>query len=85
MDWVELSIILKYYDHRYRDSWEQMRSQMTLLANVNSKKPVKSTDIVRFSWDKVDKPQKIDAKKQKALEERAKMFEQKFQSQCQPI
>lgn len=48
----EVSVLLEYIENADRLSWEQTRLQMYMVAQVNSTKKLKPTDILPFSWDK---------------------------------
>ena len=43
---------------RHKESWEQTRILAYILAQVNSTKKLKPTDILSFTWDKEDKQDK---------------------------
>lgn len=47
----EVESILKHYEFHYKTTWEQTRLISYILAQVNSKKKMKSTDIIKFDWD----------------------------------
>ena len=36
---------------KYRDSWEQSRMIAYTIAQVNSRKKLNPTDIIKFAWD----------------------------------
>jgi hypothetical protein len=50
----EVSIMLNYIDNADKTTWEQARMQMYITAQVNSTKKIKPTDIINFSWDKLN-------------------------------
>lgn len=50
----EVSIMLNYIDNADKTTWEQTRMQMYITAQVNSTKKIKPTDIMNFSWDKLN-------------------------------
>lgn len=52
MDWYEVEACLKH--NKNKDSWEQARLITYMIAQVNSKKKLKPTDILSFEWDKSD-------------------------------
>lgn len=47
----EVESILKHYQYHFKTSWEQTRLISYILAQVNTKKKLKSTDIINFEWD----------------------------------
>lgn len=51
MKLYEVESILKYYQYHYKTTWEQTRLISYILAQVNTKKKLKSTDIIKFDWD----------------------------------
>lgn len=48
----ELSLICESLHLRTKDSWEQARLISYMVAQVNSKKRLKPTDIIKFAWEK---------------------------------
>lgn len=48
----ELSIICESLHLRTKDAWEQTRMLSYIMAQVNSKKRLKPTDIIKFAWEK---------------------------------
>lgn len=57
----ELNIICESLHLRTKDSWEQTRMLGYIIAQVNSKKKIKPSDIIKFAWEKeknIDKPHK---------------------------
>lgn len=53
----ELSIITDKLHLRVKDSWEQSRLIAYMVGQVNSKKKLKPTDIIKFGWESEDTPQ----------------------------
>lgn len=51
MAFYEIDAILKTLQYRHRNSWEQTRMICYVLAQSNSTKKIKPTDIIRFPWD----------------------------------
>lgn len=51
MQLYEAKALLKYSDYSSRDSWEQSRLVAYLIAQTNSTKKMKPSDIIKFSWD----------------------------------
>ena len=50
MQLYEAKALLKYSDYSSRDSWEQSRLVAYLIAQTNSTKKMKPSDIIKFSW-----------------------------------
>ena len=48
----ELSIICESLHLRTKDNWEQARLIAYMVAQVNSKKRLKPTDIIKIAWEK---------------------------------
>ena len=48
----ELTIICEKLHLRTKDQWEQARMISYLIAQVNSNKKLKPTDIINFAWEK---------------------------------
>lgn len=51
MQLYEAKALLKYEHYSSRDSWEQSRLVAYVMAQVNSTKKLKPTDIMKFAWD----------------------------------
>lgn len=47
----EIRAIMKYEYYATKDNWEQARLIAYLIAQVNSKKKLKLTDITNFYWE----------------------------------
>lgn len=47
----ELDIICDSLHLRHKESWEQSRMIAYVMAQVNSKKKLKPTDIIKFGWE----------------------------------
>lgn len=60
MQTYEISSLMEYGYYRNKDQWEQARLIAYVMAQVNSRKPIKPTDIIKFDWD--GKREKEDAK-----------------------
>jgi len=81
----ELVIICDSLHLRTKDNWEQARLISYLIAQTNSKKKLKPTDIIKFEWDKTqDKKEsshtytldEVEKIKAVALEREKKLREQ---------
>lgn len=51
MQTYEISSLMEYGYYRNKDQWEQARLIAYVMAQVNSRKPIKPTDIIKFDWD----------------------------------
>lgn len=56
MEFYEIDAILNSMQYRHRQSWEQTRMICYVLAQSNSTKSIKPTDIIRFPWDDDSEP-----------------------------
>lgn len=50
----ELNEILKNYQYHFRNEFEQTRIISYVIAQSNSTKKLKSTDVLKFEWDNTD-------------------------------
>lgn len=66
----------------HSNEWEQARLIAYIMAQVNSKKKIKPTDLLRFSWEKEEayttKP--VSAEELLRLQNKAKQMEEKWQT-----
>lgn len=76
-DWevYDLYSMLPYAD---TNSWEQTRWLMYVIAQVNSRKQLKVTDILNFSWDQTQKNITITDDEIRRLKEKADIIGQKL-------
>lgn len=76
-DWEVYDIysMLQYADST---SWEQTRWLMYVIAQVNSRKQLKVTDILKFSWDDVQKNTRITDDEIQRLKEKADVIGKKI-------
>ncbi|MDD6209115.1 MAG: hypothetical protein PUB21_00745 [Bacteroidales bacterium] len=49
---LEVSAVLDGLERQRREEWERTRRICYTIVQVNSRKPLSPTDIMRFSWDK---------------------------------
>lgn len=72
----ELSTLLKNITKKNKESWEQARMISYVIAQTNSTKKLKPTDILTFSWDNIDsnKETSISDKDVERLKEKSKQF-----------
>lgn len=52
MELYEVKAVMDYDYYAYKDGWEQARLVAYLVAQTNSSKQLKQSDIVRFHWDR---------------------------------
>lgn len=52
MKWYEVEACIKGLENKNKTSWEQCRFLSYIIAQVNSTKKLKPTDILSFTWDK---------------------------------
>ena len=55
MDFIEVESFIDGLNRRNRESWEQTRLIGYIIAQSNSTKTLKQTDILRFPWDEEEK------------------------------
>jgi hypothetical protein len=51
MQVYELNLILSQIPYCNKNSWEQTRFISYVVAQTNSSKKIKPTDLIKFSWD----------------------------------
>ena len=59
----------------YKESWEQSRLVAYMIAQTNSTKQLKLTDILKFHWEKEDTDTSISNAEVDRLRQKAKQFE----------
>ena len=78
----EVRLYLEGYERRKRDAWEQTRILGYIMAQVNSTKPIKQTDILTFPWDqeapKNPKTTRVSSSEIERLRAKAKQVEQEM-------
>ena len=52
MEMYEISAIMKYQYLAIKESWEQARFLGYIIAQCNSKKKLKPSDVISFYWEK---------------------------------
>lgn len=60
----------------YKDSWEQSRLIAYMIAQTNSTKRLKLTDILKFHWEENNTDTAISTADVNRLREKAKQYEQ---------
>ena len=66
---------MEYEYLSYKDSWEQSRLIAYMIAQTNSTKRLKLTDILKFQWEKGDADTAISNEDVARLREKAKQYE----------
>lgn len=70
----EVELFLDGYKRRCVESWEQTRMIAYIIAQCNSTKKIKLTDIIRFDWDnKIDNT--MNEEDIQRMKEKAKQME----------
>lgn len=65
------------YDYlAYKDGWEQTRLVAYMIAQTNSAKRLKLTDILKFHWDDEEAVTSISNEDVARLRDKAKQYEQ---------
>ena len=81
----EYEVELFYDSLKYanRPEWEQTRLLMYILAQVNSKKKLEITDLMKFPWDDnyEESNKEYNEEEHKRLREKALMMEKMLQAQ----
>lgn len=78
MDFIEVESFIDGLNRRNRESWEQTRLIGYIIAQSNSTKTLKQTDILRFPWDDVTDEKKdtsVTDEEMKRLRAKAKEYE----------
>jgi len=79
MQMYELETLISSLYQKNRESWEQTRLLAYILAQVNSTKKLKPSDILSFVWDNDNKGNtSISNEDVKRLKERAKQYTSKY-------
>jgi hypothetical protein len=79
MQFYELNTILSSLNKSIKNTWEQTRMIAYTIAQCNSTKQLKPTDILKFDWDNNDHKQEIITKEDVArLKEKATTFASKL-------
>ena len=76
MSFIEVESCLDGLNRRNRESWEQTRLLGYIIAQSNSTKTLKQTDILRFPWDEEEKKDtSVTNEDMKRLRAKAKALE----------
>lgn len=54
MEFYEINVILKSIHLSYKEGWEQTRMMSYVIAQSNSTKKIRPTDLILFPWDRTD-------------------------------
>ena len=86
MQLYEIPAILERLQFNHRDSWEQTRMIMYVIAQSNSKKKLSPSDIMRFPWEEKtdERPPEPTEEEVNALKEKMEQFI-KNKNSCQQI
>lgn len=74
MQMYELEPLLTNLHKRNKESWEQTRQITYVIAQTNSSKKLKPTDIMKFVWDDEDSDTSISNEDIKRLKDKAKQY-----------
>lgn len=76
MQMYELAPLLKNIHRKNKESWEQARLISYIIAQTNSTKQLKPTDILKFSWedDTTEKETKISNEEIARLKEKSQQY-----------
>lgn len=55
MEFYEVNALMKYEYYAHKDAWEQARLIAYMVAQVNTKKELKFSDITQFYWEQDSK------------------------------
>jgi len=73
----ELDHFLSSLQYADRNLWESSRFTSYIIAQINSKKQLRPTDIMKFTWDKQEKQLDLNNKKEiEAFKAKMKDFEE---------
>lgn len=65
MESYEINALMKYQFLNSKESWEQTRLISYLIAQVNSKKHLELSDIIKFKWDDENEEKEIVSKEER--------------------
>lgn len=81
MTLAEVESFLEGLNRRNREAWEQTRLLGYIIAQSNSTKTLKQTDILRFPWDEEEKKEtSVTDDEMKRLREKAKAVESQLKT-----
>lgn len=76
MELYEVKAVMDYEYLAYKDSWEQARLISYMIAQTNTTKRLKLTDILSFNWDESKNDTFISNEDIDRLSQKAKQYEQ---------
>lgn len=76
MQIYELNEILKNYQYHFKNEFEQTRIISFVIAQSNSTKKLKSTDVLKFEWDNIEVE---DTEKKQLTKEDIELYRKKAQ------
>lgn len=74
MQWYEVEACLNGLENKDKTSWEQTRFLSYMIAQVNSSKKLKPTDILSFKWDEIKVDTSISNEDVQRLKDKAKQL-----------
>lgn len=77
MELFEVKAVMEYEYYAHKEGWEQARLVAYLIAQTNSTKQLKVTDILKFAWDS-EADTTISNEDVDRLKEKALLFEKQF-------
>lgn len=80
MEEYEVIPLMKYLHLKNKESWEQSRMISYIIAQGNSTKKIKPTDIVKFPWEEIQIEGNTSVSKEDAerLSNKAKQYIEKY-------
>jgi hypothetical protein len=85
-DYYLIDVYNRKYLNEVKYNWEQTREIAYMIAQVNSRKQLKKSDILKFSWDsEVEKKNKetVTAEKKAEIMQQMREFEKKFNNKIE--
>lgn len=71
----EIKAVMDYEYYAHKDGWEQARLVAYLIAQANSKKQLKQSDIMQFYWEKeTPKASSISNEEKERLRTKAQQY-----------
>lgn len=74
MQWYEVDEVLCNLAEKERESWEQTRLISYVIAQTNSTKRLKPTDIIKFRWDNEGKNTSVSKADMERLKKKTEAF-----------
>lgn len=70
----ELEVLISNIHKKSKENWEQSRMIAYVIAQCNSRKKLKPSDIIKFDWDEESSDTSISNDDIKRLKEKAKQY-----------